>query len=583
MRQMRGFVALALVLILCGCGPAASRAAQPSGTQTASLPQEEQVWVSFEDNGGTGRLPEALSAPQGEAVVLPAAELSARLDGARLRFVGWAAEADASAPDYLPGESLTLEGDLTLYAVYGEGRYQVVYQTEAGTSSEEVSAGETPREVPELPEGSLGWRDETGSPVDPAAGAVWTDRTFSQRPAVALNTQDHAKYMDGISDGLFHPDQDMTRAEVAQVLYGLLLEPPEGRASYSDVPEGMWYTQAVTSLGALWLLDRGEGTAFQPDVVITRGEFAQILSRFLPLAEEPVAFLDVPEGHPAYGAVCACVSTGLFQGYPDGTFRPDEALTRAEAAVVFNHLLGRTPDANAIATAADLRIFPDVPPSHWAYAQIMEATVSHDYTNSGGEVWTRVEAETTVLPDGYYRFDGWLYRVQSGVFLRSTTVDGFTYDAQGRYTTGSAALDEQLHQIIDTYTNAAMTRDEKLRALYNYVRDNFTYLRRDLISKGQTGWEPAYAEEFLELGRGNCYSFSATFCLLARQLGLPAYTVVGALGGSNSPHGWVEINLDGTTYMFDTQLEWRYLHDYGQGGYDLFMMLPSRTPFVYLR
>ena len=110
MRQMRGFVALALVLILCGCGPAASRAAQPSGTQTASLPQEEQVWVSFEDNGGTGRLPEALSAPQGEAVVLPAAELSARLDGARLRFVGWAAEADASAPDYLPGESLTLGG-----------------------------------------------------------------------------------------------------------------------------------------------------------------------------------------------------------------------------------------------------------------------------------------------------------------------------------------------------------------------------------------------------------------------------------------------------------------------------------------
>ena len=59
--------------------------------------------------------------------------------------------------------------------------------------------------------------------------------------------------------------------------------------------------------------------------------------------------------------------------------------------------------------------------------------------------------------------------------------------------------------------------------------------------------------------------------------------VVGGLGASNSPHGWVEINLDGTTYMFDTQLEWRYLHDYGQGGYDLFMMLPSRTPFVYLR
>ena len=128
-----------------------------------------------------------------------------------------------------------------------------------------------------------------------------------------------------------------------------------------------------------------------------------------------------------------------------------------------------------------------------------------------------------------------------------------------------------------------MTRDQKLRALYNYVRDNFTYLRRPLVSKGQTGWEPAYAEEFLNLGRGNCYSFSATFCLLARELGLPAYTVVGGLGRSASPHGWVEINLDGTVYMFDPQLEWRYLHDYGRTGYNLFMMLPSRARFTYIR
>ena len=65
------------------------------------------------------------------------------------------------------------------------------------------------------------------------------------------------------------------------------------------------------------------------------------------------------------------------------------------------------------------------------------------------------------------------------------------------------------------------------------------------MSKGQTGWEAAYAEEFLNLGRGNCYSFSATYCLLARELGLPAYTVVGGLGASNSPHGWVEMELDG--------------------------------------
>lgn len=89
---------------------------------------------------------------------------------------------------------------------------------------------------------------------------------------------------------------------------------------------------------------------------------------------------------------------------------------------------------------------------------------------------------------------------------------------------------------------------------------------------------------FFRLGKGNCYSFSAAFCLLARQLGLPAYTVVGGLGRTNSPHGWVEIPLDGTNYMFDPQLDWRYLHDYGRKGYDFFKMDPDAPkPVAYVR
>ena len=252
--------------------------------------------------------------------------------------------------------------------------------------------------------------------------------------------------------------------------------------------------------------------------------------------------------------------------------------------MVFNNLLHREPDTSAIASNPNVRLFPDVPTDYWAYGEIMEATISHAYSSSAGrETWTQVTAERTALSDGYYRINGRLYRVQNGMFLRNTTVDGFTYDAQGRYTTGSAALDTKLNNIVESRTNSSMTRDQKLRALYNYVRDNFTYLKRPLVSKGQTGWEASYAEEFLNLGRGNCYSFSATFCLLARELGLPAYTVVGGLGASNSPHGWVEINLDGTTYMFDPQLEWRYLHDYGRTGYNLFKMLPSKARFTYIR
>ena len=561
--------AAGLILLLCSCGSAAATA-------------QDLVWIHFSDNGGYGEKPESISAPAGEEVVLPGAELlESRLEDA-LRFVGWSEDEEAAAPDYLPGTVIPADW-LMLYAVYGEGQYALTYQVEGVVSTEEVAAGEIPQAVPELPEGYLGWLDGSGRLVDLTGERIWQDGTYTAYEGIALDRQDHSKYMDGTGDGLFHPEQDMTRAEVAQVLYGLLLTVPEGRASYPDVPEGAWYAQAVTSLGALGALDRGEGEPFQPGAAITRGDFAIILSHFLPPSGTAPAFQDVPESHPAWEAIGTAVSYDLFHGYPDGTFRPDEALTRAEAAVVFNSLLGREPDAMAIARSPSLRIFPDVSPDHWAYAQIMEATVSHEYVKNDGEAWTRVTAEPAGIPDGYYRFGGWLYRVQNGTFLRSTTVDGFSYDAQGRYTTGSATLDARLHQIIDTYTTDSMTRDQKLKALYNYIRDEFTYLRRDLIAQGQTGWETAYAEEFLELGRGNCYSFSATFCLLARQLGLPARCEVGTLGGSNSPHGWVEIELDGVTYMFDPQLEWRYLHDYGRGGYDLFMMRPSEAPFTYIQ
>ena len=125
------------------------------------------------------------------------------------------------------------------------------------------------------------------------------------------------------------------------------------------------------------------------------------------------------------------------------------------------------------------------------------------------------------------------------------------------------------------------TRDEKLEALFNYVRDNYTYLKRPLISKGQTGWEPEYALYFLQNGKGNCYSFSAAYCLLCRELGLPAYTVVGS--ALNSPHGWVEIVLDGSPYIFDPQLAWRYLHDWDRSGYSFFKQPAGNTTVQYTR
>ena len=128
-----------------------------------------------------------------------------------------------------------------------------------------------------------------------------------------------------------------------------------------------------------------------------------------------------------------------------------------------------------------------------------------------------------------------------------------------------------------------MTRDQKLRALYNYVRDNYTYLKRGLVDKNAVGWENEYAEEFFRTKKGNCFSYSAAFCLLARQLGLPAYTVVGKLEISVvQDHGWVEIPLDGKTYLFDTELEWS-LTNRSKRPKNLFMLDVDDLPFTYRR
>lgn len=194
---------------------------------------------------------------------------------------------------------------------------------------------------------------------------------------------------------------------------------------------------------------------------------------------------------------------------------------------------------------------------------------------------------TTSLADGYYRIGGRLYCVRGGMFLRGdagqTYTDGvWTFDENGRYTTGNTELDQRLNAIVEKYTNSSMTRDEKLRALFVYLRDHYTYMDLPHITKGQTDWEADYALPFLQSGKGGCFSFSAAYCLLCRELGQPAYTVVGLLGRKREAHGWVEIVLDGTRYMFDPQLEWRFLHDYGQPGYDLFKMIPGQTPFTYI-
>lgn len=451
--------------------------------------------------------------------------------------------------------------------------------------------------------------------------------------AYTLRTVPHEKYLDGMPNGTFQPSGLLSRAQAVSVVYKLLEQKPEGGWQYSDIPSGAWYERAACSLAWAGILpDDGSGR-FRPNDPITRRECAVMLSHFLTPVEMPdavspdarpdtpgaetnaqpdtpgtetdetqgtsreaqpngsdaaatgqrYAFPDVTPEDAAAAAIDAAVACGLFSADENGLFRPDAPMTRAETAVVFNRLLGRAPNATVLARMRNLQAFTDVNYDHWAYAAIMEATINHTYREDGTgfEQWTSYEQPPArpAIPDGFHNVDGWLCCARNGQYIVSETVDGFVFDANGRYTTGNASLDQKLAEIVRAQTNEGMSRDEKLRALYNYVRDNFTYIKRDLVAKGQTGWEPAYAERFFADGRGNCFSFAAAFQQLARAIGIDARTVVGNLGKNRQDHGWVEISLDGVNAVYDPEIEMVYR---GRGRqYDMFRFQYSAAPFDY--
>ena len=211
-----------------------------------------------------------------------------------------------------------------------------------------------------------------------------------------LELDDHDAYIQGYPDGHIKPQNNITRAEVATIFYRLLTD--DARAyhkstdsGFSDVKPGDWYNTAVSTMVQAGILTGyGDGT-FKPNANITRGEFATIAARFLsnPYSTKD-RFYDT-EGHWAEVYINRAAEEGWINGYSDGTFKPDQAITRAEAVTLVNNVLGRKPHADHM--LPEIVTWPDNPKSAWYYEAIQEATNSHDYRWSNSksyEIWTEL-------------------------------------------------------------------------------------------------------------------------------------------------------------------------------------------------
>ena len=252
------------------------------------------------------------------------------------------------------------------------------------------------------------WQFTPGNREYPdALNIVNTYRTYhpSTPSKPTLNTGDHYAYVMGYPDGTVRPNGSITRAEVSAILFRLLSDKTRDEyftteSSFTDVKAGAWYNNSIATLEkAGVIVDTAKGGAFRPNEAITRAELAAMLAQFSDAKPvKGVKFSDVSAGHWAYEAIAIAAKMGWIEGYPDGTFRPDATITRAEMMTLVNRALERVPsDEDHLLSKRVMLTFPDCKSGDWFYIAVQEATNSHTYERAateknGDEQWTALRA-----------------------------------------------------------------------------------------------------------------------------------------------------------------------------------------------
>ncbi len=321
-----------------------------------------------------------------------------------------------------------------------EGFFTVTFDMGSlGKKVYSVPGGEYLSQMPEDPvlpcAVFLGWYDREGAPASPDCLPITEDMTFwarfSRNLSDLLNTYDHIAYIGGYENGMFKPQKSITRAEAAKMFYTLLLDQGLGTKEFSDVPSGKWYTEPVGAAAYLGVVSGYPDGTFRANRHITRAEFVKIAVSFDTLEQASVSFTDVKKDSWAYPYIATAYQKGWITGFEDGTFRPNAPITRAQAVTILNKMLGRTPDEQV--KEWDLvKNFYDVFPSHWAYGQIEEAATAHSYyMGSAGETWTSFEEDHSQVESSRWVIDGkdhYYLDAETRKFLRGKTViDGVTY------------------------------------------------------------------------------------------------------------------------------------------------------------
>ena len=422
--------------------------ADPVGTDTAFTPRKSgdryvsasyvarfrpyRYTLHYEANGGTGKMDDQIFQ---HGQILPLNDCTYSREG--YDFMGWSTSADNVKQFDNKAEvgfsSLLQTSDepkdnaeATLYAVWKEQSVTIGYvssDAELGTvtvGSETIGAvnGTSDGSIAQPKSGARfdGWYSAGGTLLSTEltfvptrkAGTVWQGTTYyahfsakrspstpstpakpdETKPTLApipeiLNGEDHYAYLLGYEDGTVRPNGSISRAEVATVLFRLLKDDVRMQNltkdnAYSDVSDTAWYAAAVSTLSKMGVISGYPDGTFRPNAPITRAEFAAMIARFDETAEAgDTPFTDI-SGHWAENAIGKAYGNGWVEGSSKTVFCPESNLTRAETATLLNRVLHRLPEKESDLLANQI-VWPDNPETFWGYLAMQEATNSHEY------------------------------------------------------------------------------------------------------------------------------------------------------------------------------------------------------------
>ena len=316
---------------------------------------------------------------------------------------------------------ITITADTVITGTWSyEKKYTVKYDLDGGTTTSDKTIfsdltynTDTPTIANPTKAGYTfaGWEPKVANKVTDTATytAKWT-RNYTPRPytpptvvipdddALGLNTTDHFAYIVGYGNGEVRPQNNITRAEVATIFFRLLTDDVRDENltktnRYSDVAATSWYNTAVSTLSSMGIITGYPDGTFRPNAAITRAEFAAIAARFDNDGDKTAAKFSDIATHWAKDEISIAYNNGWITGYPNGTFGPQRDITRAETMTLVNRVLNRQPETEDD-LLPNMTVWTDnANPKAWYYLAVQEATNSHYYkfkTNSKYEKWTEL-------------------------------------------------------------------------------------------------------------------------------------------------------------------------------------------------